>query len=188
MAMHLHTVTGHRPPLRLARALVISGADAKLVRAAKEVKCEICHELQPVKTRRPADLPRVRNFGDRVYTDLFSLHGVQGNTFWVAHAVDAATRYQVARVLENKSSQQVVRFFRECWFNVLGTPAAVTADMGLEFVSDQFQQAMDYHDVVLHHIPVIAPWTNGVAERAGGALKTIMRAVIHSNSAIAMMT
>ena len=129
MAMHLHAVTGHRPPLRLARALVISGADAKLVRAAKELKCEVCHELQPVKTRRPADLPRVRNFGDRVYTDLFSLHDVQGNTFLVAHAVDAATRYQVAKVLENKSSQQVVQFFRECWFNVLGTPAAVTADI-----------------------------------------------------------
>ena len=57
-------------------------------------------------------------------------------------------------------------------------------DLKSEFISDQFQQAMDFHDVVLHHIPVGAPWMNGVAERAGGALKTVMRAVIHSQSAI----
>ena len=44
MALHLHSVTGHRPPLRLARALVMTGADPMLVKAAKTVKCEVCAE------------------------------------------------------------------------------------------------------------------------------------------------
>ena len=57
-ALHLHKVTGHRSPLRLARALVISGASRSMVKAAKMVKCELCQEHAKVKTRRPANLPR----------------------------------------------------------------------------------------------------------------------------------
>ena len=51
MAMHLHNVTGHRSPLRLARALVMTGADPMLIKAAKELRCPICLETAPTKTR-----------------------------------------------------------------------------------------------------------------------------------------
>ena len=42
----LHNNTGHRSNRRLARALVIAGAPAEALRAAKHLKCEICHERQ----------------------------------------------------------------------------------------------------------------------------------------------
>ena len=184
MALHLHSVTGHRPPLRLARALVMTGGDPMLVKAAKTVKCEVCAENKAVKTRRPASLPRVRNFGDRIYCDLFSIQDKQLNTHWVAHAVDAATRYQVAAVLERKSTSEVVKFLGEKWFQMLGIPAAITTDMGPEFIAEEFQDKMDFYDVCLTHIPVEAPWMNGVAERAGGKLKVVIRAVAHEHSII----
>ena len=184
MALHLHSVTGHRSPMRLARALVLTGASASLIRAVKELKCEVCHELQPVKTRRPASLPRVRNFGDRVYADLIAVQDRHGTTYWICHAVDACTRYQVARVLTNKSAPEVVKFFNEAWFQPLGIPSAVTLDMGTEFISETLMRFMEFHDVAVYHIPVEAPWENGIAERAGGSLKVVLRAVMHEASAI----
>ena len=59
MALHLHNVTGHRPPLCLARALVMTGADPMLVKAAKQLRCSVCQVTSSTKTRRPASLPRV---------------------------------------------------------------------------------------------------------------------------------
>jgi hypothetical protein len=38
--------------------------------------------------------------------------------------------------------------------------------MGPGFVSDQFQELMDRHNVQLLHVAVEAPWQNGLAERA----------------------
>ena len=95
----MNEVTGHRPVLRLARALVLTGAQPGLIKAVKQHKCEVCHEVKSVKTHRPAGIPRARNFGDRIYSDLFSVPDSRLQTFWVAHAIDGATRYQVAKVL-----------------------------------------------------------------------------------------
>eukprot|EP00438_Fugacium_kawagutii_P022912 Skav224174 [mRNA] locus=scaffold2007:411362:424288:+ [translate_table: standard] len=183
MALHLHSVLGHRPPLRLARALAMTGADPMLIKAAKELKCEVCHELQPTGTRRPGNIPRARHFGDRLFLDLFSVQDVQLNTHWVAHAVDAASRYQSGKVMEKKTTQAVLDFMEE-WFRLLGTPLAVTVDMGPEFISEEFADRMAFHDVVVYHAPVEAPWVNGIAERAGGRLKTVLRAVFHQQSVI----
>ena len=176
--MHLHKVTGHRSPLRLARALLLANAPYSVVKAAKQLKCEICQETRKVHARRPASLPRVRNFGDRIYVDLFSIRDHRDDTYWIAHAVDAATRFQAARLPDTKSSEEVGRFLVEGWFGAYGIPSAVTADMGPEFVSDHLQSLMDAHTVHLYHTAVEAPWVNGIAERAGGSLKVIMRAVM----------
>ena len=183
LAAHLHATTGHRPVLRLARALVLTGAEPSLIKAVKQHKCEVCKELQPTKTRRPATISRIRNFGDRIYCDLISVRDSNLDTHWIAHAVDGATRYQVAKVLENKSTSEVVKFLSESWFQPLGIPAAMTVDMGPEFVADAFMDVLNYHDVVVDHIPVEAPWMNGIAERAGGALKVVLRAAMHETSA-----
>ena len=79
--MHLHKVTGHRSPLRLARALLLANAPYGVVKAAKQLKCEICQENRKVHARRPASLPRVRNFGDRIYVDLFSFRDHRDDTY-----------------------------------------------------------------------------------------------------------
>ena len=40
----VHEATGHRPPKRLARALLVSGARAAAVQAARELRCDVCAE------------------------------------------------------------------------------------------------------------------------------------------------
>ena len=182
MALHLHNVTGHRPPLRLARALVMTGADPMLIKAAKQLRCSMCQEMSSTKTRRPASLPRVRHFGDRLAADLISIQDTNLDTFWVVHMIDLATRFQVAGVLKKKSTEDVLKFMAEGWFQTLGVPASLTTDMGPEFVADEFQRQMDFFDIALYHVPVEAPWMNGVAERAGGSLKAVLRVLIHKQS------
>ena len=184
LVRRIHENTGHRSRFRLARALAIAGAPASAIRAARELRCEICLEQSSVRTRRPASLPTPKAFNDHLYSDLFSLKDQQDNTFWIAHAIDAASRYSSGRVLRSKSAEDVVGFFTEVWFPALGIPRTLTCDMGPEYISEAFQNMCERRNIVLDHVAVEAPWMNGLAERRGGVLKTLMRSLIHAESCI----
>ena len=59
----VHEATGHRPPKRLARALLLSGAPPTAVQAARELRCDVCLERKAPKSRprcRPASSPCCR--------------------------------------------------------------------------------------------------------------------------------
>ena len=90
----------------------------------------------------------------------------------------------MARVLEAKTTAEVIKFFNESWFSVFGAPVKVTTDMGPEYISEAFQNLMERRNVVLEHVAVEQPWANGLAERAGGKLKAMLRTVIHAESVI----
>ena len=176
--LRLHQNTGHRSPLRLAKALAIAGACPEVIKAAKELKCETCVENRRPASHRPASLPKPRHFGDQVHVDLVAVKDLRGATFWITHGIDAVSGYQVAQMMEAKSADEVVKFFQSSWIPILGAPKVVVSDCGPEFTSDKMQACMDMHDIVLYHIPVESPWANGLAERAGGSLKVIMGKLI----------
>ncbi|CAE7480196.1 unnamed protein product [Symbiodinium sp. CCMP2592] len=173
----LHRNTGHVSKRRLARALAVSGAPPVVIRAALELRCEICAEEARPKTRMPASLPRASHFGDRVHGDLFSFKDGAGQTRWVAHWVDVATRYQACSLLRSKTAQEVGATLAE-WTRIFGAPKTLVVDMGPEFVAESFQDLCDFYDTVLHHIPVEAPWRNGVAERAGASTKAVLQRLV----------
>ncbi|CAE7525014.1 tenm3 [Symbiodinium sp. CCMP2592] len=173
----LHRNTGHVSKRRLARALAVSGAPPVVIRAALELRCEICAEEARPKTRMPASLPRASHFGDRVHGDLFSFKDGAGQTRWVAHWVDVATRYQACTLLRSKTAQEVGATLAE-WTRIFGAPKTLVVDMGPEFVAESFQDLCDFYDTVLHHIPVEAPWRNGVAERAGASTKAVLQRLV----------
>ena len=52
--MRLRQNTGHRDPKRLARALVLAGASPEVVKAAREIKCDICQEHRKPRAHRPS--------------------------------------------------------------------------------------------------------------------------------------
>ena len=175
--MRLHQNTGHRDPRRLARALVLAGASPEIVRAAKEIKCEVCQENRKPRAHRPSTLPKPRNFCDQVHMDLFLMKDVMEAHYWIVHAVDAASGFQVAKVLPAKTTDAVLQFLNESWISHFGAPRTLICDSGPEFISEKMQAACDYHDVVLYHTAVEAPWVNGIAERGGQSLKTIGKAL-----------
>ena len=178
----LHCNTGHRSNARLARALLISGAPPEVVQCAKHLKCSICAEKQKPKTRQPASLPVPKDVSDQVHIDLMEVHDGNGTKFYVVHAVDWASRFQMAEVLEDKSSPSVEAFLKKRWFPIFGAPRVLIADQGKEFTSWYFADMANQYGILLWHAAIQAPWQNGVCERAGGALKAILQACITAHS------
>ncbi|CAE7229821.1 pol [Symbiodinium sp. CCMP2592] len=178
----LHENTGHRSPKRLARALVIAGAPLEAVIAAKQLRCSVCEEKRPPKTQRPASLPAPQEPGDQIALDIFDSFDVAGGRYGILHAVDAVTRFQMAVLVEHKSSAEVIRFLKERWAPVFGTPRTIVMDQGREFASHEVEQYAAENNVFLHFIAVQAPWQNGLCERVGGIVKTVLAAATASQS------
>ena len=180
----LHENTGHRSNRRLARALAVAGAPVEAIAAAKAHKCSLCQERAPPKVRRPASLPTPKDISDQVHVDLLEIEDAAETRFYVAHATDFATRFQVAEVLPDKSSKSVIQFLTSRWLAMFGAPRVLVADQGREFVSWEMEEWASSVSTMLHHIAVQAPWQNGVAERSGSTLKAILTAVIRAHSVI----
>ena len=180
----LHENTGHRSPKRLARALAVAGAPPQVVHAARHLKCALCDEQKAPKARRPASLPSPKDAGDQVHLDIFELFDIEEKRFYVIHAIDATSRFQMAEVLENKSSEMVERFMATKWLPILGPPRVLVADQGKEFVSHAFESFCSKHSIYLHHTAIQAPWQNGICERGGAVLKGLTRSVIKAHSVL----
>ena len=178
----VHEATGHRSTRRLARALVLAGAPAEAIRAAKELKCAVCAEQKMPKARRPASLPPPRSVGERVHLDLLVVEDSFGQGFVVAHATDAVSKYQLAEVIPDKSTASVVNFLLRLWWPILGAPQMIVADQGREFISEEFADFCALRSVVLWHTAVQAPYQNGVAERSGGILKSIVASLVSDHA------
>lgn len=145
----LHENTGHRSNRRLARALVVAGAPPEVVKAARCLKCSVCDERRGPKTRRPASLPVPKDTSDQVHIDIFEAEDVNEVRFYVVHCIDHATRFQMAEVLPNKSSEAVINFLKTRWFPIFGPPRVLVADQGREFISWNFEELCAQHSTLL---------------------------------------
>ena len=182
--LRLHQNTGHRSGKRLARALAIAGAPSEAILAAKQLQCSVCKEHQAPKVRRPASLPLPKDMGDQVHVDLLEVEDCKEQKFWVAHATDYATRFQLAEIIPDKSTASVVKFLSNRWVATFGPPRVMVVDQGREFISWEMEEYASSQSILLHHIAVQAPWQNGVAERSGGILKTLLAAIVTSKTVI----
>ena len=178
----LHENTGHRSNRRLARALMISGAPAEVVRAAKLHRCSVCQEMKGPKPQRPMSLPVPKEVSDQVHIDILEAWDCAGVRYYVVHAIDHASRFQMAEVLPNKSSDSVIQWMKTRWFPIFGPPRVLVADQGKEFVSWAFERLCSENSTLLWHCAVQAPWQNGLCERAGGIIKAVLGAIIKSKS------
>ena len=172
----VHEATGHKPPKRLARALLLSGAPPAAVQAARELKCDVCAERRAPRARRVAGLPAPRAVGEQAHVDLLVAEDAVGRTYVIAHVTDAVSKFQQAALLPDKSAASVIDFLMTSWVPLLGTPRQMIADQGREFVAAE--DWCSAHSVLLWHAAVQAPWQNGLAERSGGLLKALLAAVV----------
>ena len=149
--LRLHANTGHRPVRVLARALVIAGASRDIVAAARALRCEVCDESRRVRPARPAHLPRARAFGDVVHIDLVDISQSCGfRPCWCVSIVDAASGFQVVRLLARKTSTAVIEAIEESWTSWGGAPVTMVADVGPEFASEEFLQWCEGRSCRLH--------------------------------------
>ena len=98
------------------------------------------------------------------------------------HAVDAATKFQMAVLLERTSSAEVIRFLRERWAPVFGMPRTLVCDQGREYISIELEEFASQNNMQLYRVAVQAPWQNGLCEKVGGLLKAILAACTSAQS------
>ena len=60
----------------------------------------------------------------------------------------------------------------------MGPPRTLVCDKGGEFISEEFSAFCSSRSIHLWRCAVQAPWANGVAEKSGGILKTLVAAVL----------
>ena len=178
----LHENTGHRAPLRLARALMACGAPQEAILAAKQLKCSVCDERKAPRPQRPATLPQTSVVGEKVHIDLVLLEDAFRQTYYAVHATDSVSRFQSAALMKDKSSSSVIQFLMTLWIPLMGRPITLVADQGREFISNEFEQWCASQTIHLYHIGVQCPWQNGFAERSGGTLKAITGAIVRAQS------
>ena len=178
----LHENTGHRSGRRLARALLVCGAPKEAVVAARNLKCSICSEKRAPRARRPATLPQTSQVGAKAHIDLLMLEDAFRQNYVVVHITDSVSRFQMAAIIKNKSSQSVIQFLTTHWIPLMGCPEVLVADQGREFISGEFDEFCSSRSIYLYHIGVQAPWQNGLAERSGATLKALAGAVIRSQT------
>ncbi|CAK9052098.1 unnamed protein product [Durusdinium trenchii] len=143
----LHDNTGHRSNRRLARALAISGAPAAAIQAAKEHKCSICAERAPPKSQRVGSLPQPRDVSDQVHIDLLEAEDCKGTKYYIIHATDFCTRFQMSELLERKTAGAVVNFLKTRWWPIFGPMRTLVADQGREFILWELQDFCSRHSV-----------------------------------------
>ena len=178
----LHGNTGHRPRRELVRALAIAGAPGETILAARLLRCPDCQAMAKPHPRRVSTLPRAGGFGDVVHMDLFAVRDNLKQLFWILSVVDAASGFQVIARLENKTTEAVCQGLERSWLSWGGAPVTLVSDMWPEFASDAFASWCELHTTRLHHMPVEARWQNGIAERAGGAVKVILLKIIRQHA------
>ena len=178
----LHENTGHRSNRRLARALVLAGAPAEVIAAAQQLRCSICDEKKRPKSKRPSTLPSPKDVSDQVHIDIFESSDINEQKYYVVHCIDWTSRFQMGEVMLTKDSESICNWFKQRWLPIFGPPRVLIADQGREFISWAFQQMCDEHSILLYHIPVQAPWANGICEKGGGILKGLLECCIKSKS------
>ena len=178
----LHENTGHRAPLRLARALLACGAPREAVLAAKQLKCSVCDERKGPRPQRPATLPQTSVVGQKAHIDLVVLEDAFRQSFYAVHVTDSVSRFQSAALVKDKSSRSVIQFLMTLWIPLMGRPETLVADQGREFISREFEEWCSSQTIFLYHIGVQCPWQNGIAERSGATLKAITGAIVRAQS------
>ena len=175
----LHESTGHRSLKRLARALAISGAPVETVVAPKALKCGVCAERRKAKPPKPASLPT-----PQVSIDLLHVYDAADTKYVIAHMTDYTSRYQMAGILDGKSSAEVTSFIKQNWLPLMGPPRVLVADHGRELFSHEFETFCASLGVYVCFTGIGSPWQNGVAERSGGVLKALLGSIAAGHTVI----
>ena len=98
----MHTHLGHPSNHALARAIPGAVGTAAAVRAALQLRCDVCECQQHPGHRLPARLRMDREFGDTAAIDLFVLADYDGNELSLINILDLASTFGVVAMIPRK--------------------------------------------------------------------------------------
>ena len=148
------------------------------IRAAKELRCDVCAENRPPKSHLTAKLAETyTEFGQGVGVDLFSLADSNNQVYEFLNVVDLATRFALAFPVSSKRPDDVLAVLETIWISWAGPMGSIMSDFGGEFEAE-LGEFMEAHGIRQHFTAAEAPWQNGLVERAGGVWKAAAKKAI----------
>eukprot|EP00435_Cladocopium_sp_Y103_P044148 s1245_g12.t1 len=170
---HLHTALGHLANDRLVRMLMLSGAGEGILKAARNLRCQVCAMVQPPRDAPQVAYNRPSNFNERISGDTFFIWDINNKKYGVVHFLDELTDFHVADCALQPDSTFAAGVLRDQWYGVFGPPEVMLTDGGMEFAG-AVEVLNDLMGVVHDTIPEGAKWRLGHAERHGGILKLML--------------
>ena len=169
----MHTNLVHPSNHALARAIRVTGGSAASVRAALQLRCDVCESQQHPGPSLPTKLRTDREFGDTAAIDLFVLADYEGSQLSFINILDLADTFGVVAVIPSNHPKIVWDHFFTGSL-LLAVPRRLIYDQGGEF-EREFGQALE--DLACEPMPTaaITPQQNAVCERHGGIWKTHAR-------------
>ena len=174
---HLHVALGHISNDKLARMLAQNGAKESILDAAKQLKCQVCLQVQSPQATPKAAFNRPMGFNERLVSDTFYVWDTNGEKFAVTHLMDAFSMYMVATVSKDAAASATVGLLRDKWFSIFGPPATLMTDQGPEYcgvVEQLLRTFAVFHDMV----PPTAHWRMALAERHGAVIKLLLMKIV----------
>eukprot|EP00959_Pyramimonas_sp_CCMP1952_P206857 4326739-Pyramimonas_sp.AAC.1 len=87
-------------------------------------------------TRFPARLKKVKELGEQIAIDLFTVHTNSGVALEMLNIVDAKTGFQVVAPIKSKHPGIVAQALELVWFSWAGAPNSLVCDNGGEFYKE----------------------------------------------------
>lgn len=124
-----HQNLGHCSNADLLRALKASGASDKVLKMARDLRCDECLSHQRPKVVNPATMPREWLPFERIGIDVKELRGLKaGETRKFLNIVDRASGLQQMIPIENAQGATLREAYRSNWRRHYGPPVVAVSD------------------------------------------------------------
>ena len=177
----LHQNLGHPAVSDLTRHLRLAGADAKVLKAAKTLRCQVCDRTKGTGSSRPAVLPSLLDFNQIVSVDVFHAFDSQRVRHEFISVIDHGTTYHLVKRIQGHSTESFEKDFVDVWARNFGAPGTIAADLetGLQAGLGRY---VEFTGTRLRPAAGQAHWQQGVIERHGQWYQDILRRVIDEHS------
>ncbi|KLU93222.1 hypothetical protein MAPG_12159, partial [Magnaporthiopsis poae ATCC 64411] len=169
----LHTRFGHPRAEKLQRLLQEAGHKDVKQDILEEIG-KVCHHCQthdPAPQRFKFSIKDECAFNYEVVMDIVQIGGKNA-----LHVIDAATSFQAATFVRDRSAKEAWNALCKCWILVYqGPPDYVTHDPGTNFAAEEFRNNAKIMGVSCKEMPVEAHWALGKIERAHAPLRRDIR-------------
>ena len=118
----MHTKMGYPSNHALAGAIRVTGGSAAAIRAALQLRCDVCESQQHPGPHLPARLRTDREFGDTAAIDLFVLAEYEGNQLSFINILDLPITFGVVAMISCKHPKVVWDHFFKYWITPFGVP------------------------------------------------------------------
>ncbi|CAE7209411.1 unnamed protein product [Symbiodinium sp. CCMP2592] len=179
-----HINLGHASPQEMLRLAVQTGNPSEMfLQTIRRLNCATCARLKGPQPPPPASTTiTASQFGDRVEIDIFYLRDLTGKSCMVLGAVDVATRFHQAAVLETRNPEEAYRALETMWLRPFGLMVQLGADPDGTF-QGTFEERLRSHGVLIDFCPADAHYKIAHVERQNAFLRTILEKLVDTFAA-----